>query len=88
MLRVLPGRSRHIKQRTPGLTPADSPGFDSHSSSNFQEWSALALLVLPTRNFIACVCFCRYLFNEDQCCPAYVLTVKAFEDRRTAADDV
>ena len=37
MLRVLPGRSRHIKQRTPGLTPADSPGFDSHSSSNFQE---------------------------------------------------
>lgn len=28
-----------------------------------------------------------YLFNEDQCCPSYILTVKAIEDTRTAADD-
>lgn len=30
MLRVLPGRSRHIEKRTPGLKPSDSPGYDSH----------------------------------------------------------
>lgn len=28
-----------------------------------------------------------YLFDEAQCCPQYVLTVKAVEDTRTAADD-
>src|SRR5690348_520812 len=63
MFRVLPGKSRHIEKRTPGLKPSDSPGYDSHSSSNHQEW---------------------YLFDEAQCCPAYVLTVRAFEDRRSA----
>jgi hypothetical protein len=65
MFRVVPGNSLHIKQRTPGLKPTD--GYDSHSSSNQQEW---------------------YLFDEAQCLPVYVLTVKAVEDRRTAADDV
>jgi len=28
-----------------------------------------------------------YLFNEDQVLPAYIITVKAIEDNRTAADD-
>ena len=49
MMRVLPGRSRHIKQRTPGLKPSDSVGFDSHSSSNFQEWYAIAIRVVLVR---------------------------------------
>jgi hypothetical protein len=29
----------------------------------------------------------RYLFNEAQCMPAYVLTIEAFEDTRTDSDD-
>jgi hypothetical protein len=65
MFHVLPGNSLHIKKQTSGLKP--TAGYDSHSSSNHQEW---------------------YLFDESQCVPAYVLTVKAVEDRRTAADDV
>jgi hypothetical protein len=36
MLRVLPGRSLHIAKQTAGLMPTNS--YDSHSSSNFQEW--------------------------------------------------
>jgi hypothetical protein len=66
MFHVLPGNSRHIPKLTTGLKPSDSPGYDSHSSSNHQEW---------------------YLFDESQCLPAYVITVKAVEDRRTAEDD-
>jgi hypothetical protein len=64
MFHVLPGKSRHIEKQTSGLKPSE--GYDSHSSSNHQEW---------------------YLFDESQCLPVYVLTVKAVEDRRTAADD-
>lgn len=30
MFRVLPGKSRKIEKRTPGLKPSDSAGFDSH----------------------------------------------------------
>lgn len=67
MMRVLPGRSRKIEQRTPALKPSDSVGFDSHLSPMGQEW---------------------YLFDEAQCVPAYVLTVRAFEDNRTLEDEV
>jgi chaperonin cofactor prefoldin len=28
-----------------------------------------------------------YLFDESQCCPAYILTVRAIENRRTTSDD-
>ena len=28
-----------------------------------------------------------YVFNEDQLCPSYVITLKAVEDVRTVADD-
>ncbi len=28
-----------------------------------------------------------FLFDESMCVPTHILTVKAFEDRRTAADD-
>jgi hypothetical protein len=31
--------------------------------------------------------FCRYLFDESMSCPVYVLKIRAFENRRTAADD-
>src|SRR5690242_14262359 len=31
-------------------------------------------------------CF-RFLFNEDQCVPRFLLHVRAFEDRRTATND-
>ncbi len=65
MFHVLPGNSLHIKKQTSGLKPSE--GYDSHSSSNHQEW---------------------YLFDESQCLPVYVLTVKAIESRRTAADDM
>jgi hypothetical protein len=37
MLDCLPGRSLHVKARTPGLHP--TAGYDSHSSSNHQEVS-------------------------------------------------
>jgi hypothetical protein len=56
MFHVLPGNSLHIAKQTSGLKP--TAGYDSHSSSNHQEW---------------------YLFDESQCLPAYVLTVKAVE---------
>jgi hypothetical protein len=36
MFHVLPGHSLHIEKQTAGLKPAE--GYDSHSSSNFQEW--------------------------------------------------
>ena len=32
VLRCLPGKSRKIDKRTPGLKPEDSAGFDSHLS--------------------------------------------------------
>jgi hypothetical protein len=28
-----------------------------------------------------------FLFSEDQCVPSHILTVKAFEDRRTDGND-
>jgi hypothetical protein len=65
MCYVLPGKSLRIEKMTKGLKP--TAGYDSHSSSNFQEW---------------------YLFDESQCVPAYVLTIQAAEDRRTAGDDI
>lgn len=64
LFQVTPGRSLHIKKSTPGLKP--TPGYDSHSSSNHQEW---------------------YLFDEAQCCPQYILKIKAIVNRRTDGDD-
>jgi hypothetical protein len=90
LFHVLPGNSLHVKKQTSGLKPTE--GYDSHSSSNHQEWCVelfapcSSTLCFLLRFLISS--FDRYLFDESQCLPAYVLTVKAIESKRTAGDDV
>jgi hypothetical protein len=43
MFHVLPGNSLHIKKQTSGLKPTE--GYDSHSSSNHQEWCVFARML-------------------------------------------
>src|SRR5688500_15775716 len=83
MFDVLPGRCKHIPKLQPGLQPTD--GFDSHASANHLEYDALHL-PLTCNDFVALV---RrwFLFNEDQRVPRYVLQIRAFESRRTKAND-
>jgi hypothetical protein len=38
-VQVLPGKSLHVPERKSGLKPTE--GYDSHRSSNYQEWCVL-----------------------------------------------
>jgi hypothetical protein len=92
MFRMIPGKSLHVQKKSLAMKP--TAGYDSHSSANFLEWYNFSLCyALRLSRFADCGLrvwrwrSSRFVFDEAMCCPAYILTVKAFVNRRTDADD-
>lgn len=76
---------------------------NSQNNSRIQQQSSKSTKIFKKLSSIVCSLFCRvshtpntqthahtqewYLFNEEQCCPTHVLTVRAIINRRTTGDD-